>query len=180
MSVKAIKVTDELKVLINKHEGRSNFALQTSISTAEKLLMTFDEYVRVEIDELNQQILLLETVRRDLKKEKVKIRRIQTRFNATHDRLKRISDLAKQCKITTMGFMASTMQENELADVDMLNKQVDESILEIEIITEAFKIITEFEELRNLSNFCLFPTSIDRSVSVFKFSDLTVICVCER
>jgi hypothetical protein len=61
MSVKAIKVTDELKVLINKHEGRSNFALQTSISTAEKLLMTFDEYVRVEIDELNQQILLLET-----------------------------------------------------------------------------------------------------------------------
>jgi hypothetical protein len=47
-----------------------------------------------------------------------------------------------------MGFMASTMQENELADVDMLNKQVDESILEIEIITEAFKIITEFEELR--------------------------------
>ena len=91
MSVKGIKVTDELKALINKHEGRSNFALQTSISTTEKLLTTFDEYVRVEIDELNQQILLLETVRRDLKKEKGKIRRIQTRFNAIHDRLKRIS-----------------------------------------------------------------------------------------
>lgn len=149
MSVKGIKVTDELKALINKHEGRSNFALQTSISTAEKLLTTFDEYVRVEIDELNQQILLLETVRRDLKIEKGKIRRIQTRFNATHDRLKRISDLAKQGKITTMGFMASTMQENELADVDMLDKQeVDDSILEIEIIAEAFKIITEFDELR--------------------------------
>jgi hypothetical protein len=77
MSVKAIKVTDELKVLINKHEGRSNFALQTSISTAEKLLMTFDEYVRVEIDELNQQILLLETVRRDLKKEKGRLDSMQ-------------------------------------------------------------------------------------------------------
>jgi len=65
-------------------------------------------------------------------------------------------------------------QENELADVDMLNKQVDESILEIEIITEAFKIITEFEELRKDVRRWVesYIADIDYMVSVIKeYSD---------
>jgi hypothetical protein len=70
MGINRIKVSEDLKALINKHEGRSNFALQTSINRAENLLRTLDEYARIEIEELRQQISLLENVRRDLKKER--------------------------------------------------------------------------------------------------------------
>jgi hypothetical protein len=150
MGIKRIQVSEDLKALINKHEGRANFALQTSVSTAESLLRTFDEYVRIEIGELKQQVSLLESVRRDLKKEKEKVRMIEFRFNGTYDRLKRTLELAKDGKITTIATMAiSNFNENELPNLHMQDeKNLDESVLEIDVIIESFKIISELEEVR--------------------------------
>lgn len=100
-----IAVVNELKRIISRHEGRADITLKMAVSTGESLLRMFDEYGRVEIKEIRQQIDLLESINRDLNKERSILKKIENEFNSTYERLKIMLDLVTEGKIKNIGSM---------------------------------------------------------------------------
>ena len=144
-----IATVNELKSIIARHEGRADITLKMAVSTGETLLKMFDEYARVEINEIRQQIELLEKMRRDLNKERSTLRRIENEFNSTYDRLRIMLDLVRDGKIKSISFMEFLAPNtNNIATKHETISQQEPESFELEVLIEGFKIAGELEELR--------------------------------
>jgi len=144
-----IAAVNELKRIIARHEGRADITLKMAVSTGESLLRMFDEYARVEIKELREQIDILENMHRDLNKERSILRKIENEFNSTYDRLKIMIDLVKEGKIQSISFMEFLSPNiNNITHKQEITTQQEPESFELEVLIESFKIVGELEELR--------------------------------